>query len=98
MVCPLDDEIEYATIVSRSHPMHPQSPALTIGGTMLKEFDDLMISLVKFNSKKTFEKHLHSVSTAAFQRLDILRKSWRVFSDRLLLGRCLRDFFLPVLE
>ena len=30
-------------IVSRSCTMHPQSPALTIGGTVLKESDDLVI-------------------------------------------------------
>ena len=30
-------------IVSRSHTMHPQSPPLTIGGTVLKESDDLVI-------------------------------------------------------
>ena len=46
----------------------------------------------------TFEKHLCSVSIAASQRLGILRKSWRVFHDRSLLGRCFRGFVLPVLE
>ena len=30
-------------IVSRPRTMHPQSPALTIGGTVLKESDDLVI-------------------------------------------------------
>ena len=35
---------------------------------------------------------------AASLRLDILRKSWRVFHDRLLLGRCFPGFTLPVLE
>ena len=30
-------------IVSRSRTMHPQSPRLTIGGTVLKESDDLVI-------------------------------------------------------
>ena len=30
-------------IVSRSHTMHPQSPPLSIGGTVLKESDDLVI-------------------------------------------------------
>ena len=30
-------------IVSRSRTMHPQSPALTIGGTVPKESDDLVI-------------------------------------------------------
>ena len=46
----------------------------------------------------SFEKHLCSVSRAASQRLDILRKSLRVFHDRSLLGRCFRGFVLPVLE
>ena len=85
-------------IVSRSHTMHPQSPSLTIGGTVLKESNDLVILGVTFNSKMTFEKHLRSVSRAASQRLGILRKSWRVFHDRSLLGRCFQGFVLPVLE
>ena len=60
--------------VSRSRKMHPQSPPLTIGGTVLKESDDLV------DSKMTFEKHLRSVSRAASQRLGILRQSLRVFN------------------
>ena len=59
--------------------MHPQSPALAIGGTVLKESDDLVILGETFDSKMTFEKHLRSVSRAASQRLGILRKSWQVF-------------------
>ena len=51
-----------------------------------------------FDFKITFEKHLRSVSRAFSQRLGILRKSWRVFHDRSLLGRCFRGFVLPVLE
>ena len=52
---------------------------------MLKESDDLVILGVTFDFKTTFEKHLRSVSRAASQRLGILRKSWQVFHDRLLL-------------
>ena len=78
--------------------MHPQSPPLTIGRTVLKEPDDLVILGVTFEPKLSFEKHLRSVSRAASQRLGILRKSWRVFHDRSLLGRCLHGFVLPVLE
>ena len=78
--------------------MHPQSPALTIGRTVLKESDDLVILGVTFASKMIFEKHLRSVSRAASQRHGILRKSWQVFHDRSLLGRCFRGFVLPVLE
>ena len=79
--------------------MHrPQLPPLTICGTVLKESDDLVILGVAFNSKTTFEKHLRSVSRAASQRLGTFRKSWRVFHDRSLQGRCFRGFILPVLE
>ena len=46
----------------------------------------------------SFEKHLRSVSIAASQRLCILRKTWRVFHDRSVLGRCFRGFILPVLD
>ena len=63
-------------IVSRSRTIHPQSPPLTIGGTVQKESDDLDIFGVAFDSKMTFEKHLRSVSTAASQRLCIMRNSW----------------------
>ena len=85
-------------IVSRSCTMHPQSPALTIGRTVLKESDDLVILGVTFDSKMTFEKHLRSVSRATSQRLGILKKSWQVFHDRLLLGRRFIGFVLPVLK
>ena len=73
-------------IVSRSRTMHPQPPPFTIDGTVLKESVDLDILGVTFDSKLTFEKHLRSVSRAASQRLGILRKSWRLFHDRLLIG------------
>ena len=78
--------------------MNPKSPALTIGGTVLKESDDLVILGVTFDSKMSYEKHLRSVPRAASQRLGILRKSWQVFHDRLFLVRCFRGFVLPVLE
>ena len=64
-------------IVSGSRTMHPQSPPLTIGGTVLKESDDPVILGVTFDSKMTFQKRLRSVSRTASQRLGILRKSWK---------------------
>ena len=42
--------------------MRPQSPALTIGGTVLKESDDIVILGATFDFKMTFAKHLLSVS------------------------------------
>ena len=62
-------------IVARARTMHPKSPPLTIGETMQNGSDDLVILGVPFDSKMTFEKHLHSVSRASSQRLGILRMS-----------------------
>ena len=45
-------------ILQRSLTMHPKSPKLTIGETVLKESDDLVILGVTFHSKLTFEKYL----------------------------------------
>ena len=70
--------------------MHPQSPPLTIGETVLKESDDLVILGVTFDSKMTFEKHLRFVSRAASERLGILRKYWQVFHEKSLLVGCFR--------
>ena len=85
-------------IVSRSRTMHPQSPAFTMGGTVLKDSDVLVTLGVRFDSKMTFEKHLRFIPRVVSQRLGILRKSWQVLHDRLLLGRCFRGFVLPILE
>ena len=80
-----------------THNASPVTP-VNIGGTVLKESDDLVILGVTFDYKKTFEKHLRAVSRAASQRLGILRESWRVFHDRSLLRRCFQGFVLLVLE
>ena len=85
-------------IVSRSRTVHPQSTLLTLDETVLKESAYLMILGVTFDAKMTFEKHLHSVSSAAAQRLGIMRKSCQVFHDRSLLLRSFLSFVLSVLE
>ena len=46
----------------------------------------------------TFEKHLRSVSSAAAQRLCIMRKYWNLFHVRSLLLRSVWSFVLLVLE
>ena len=51
-----------------------------------------------FDAKMTFEKHLRSVSSAAAQKLGIMRKTWPVFYDRSLLLRSFWSFILQVLE
>ena len=48
--------------------MHPQLSPLTIGGTVLKESDGLLILRVTFDSKMTFEKHLRLVFKSSFSK------------------------------
>ena len=85
-------------IVSRSCTVYPQLTQLTLDGTVLKDSADIVILGVTFDAKMTFKKHLRSVSSAAAQRLGIMRKSWQVFHDRSLLLRTFWSFVLPVLE
>ena len=85
-------------IVSMSRTVHPQLTPLTLDGTVLGEFADLVILGVTFDAKMTFENHLCSVSSAAAQRLGIMRKSGQVFHDWSLLVRSFWSFVLPVLE
>ena len=64
-----------AMIVSRSHTMHPQSPALSVRLTVLMKSDDLLILGVTFDSKMTFEKHLRcfqSSFSAAWYHEEVL--------------------------
>ena len=70
-----------------SLPVIPQSPPLTIDGTVMKEFDDIDIFGATFDCKMTFES-IFARYPKQFLRRCILTKFWRVFHDRLLLGRC----------
>ena len=85
-------------IVSRTRTVHPLLTLLTLGETVLKESAHLVIMGITFGAKMTFEKHLCSVSSAAAQRLGIMKQSWQVFRDWSLLLRSLWSFVLPVLE
>ena len=85
-------------IVSRSRTVDPQLTPLTQDGTVLKESADVLILGVTFDAKMIIEKHLCSVSSAAAQRLGIMRKSWQLCHDRSLLLRYFWSFLMPVLE
>ena len=78
---------------------------------LIANFHLLSHSIIKVNpmmyvnfSCKHFEMMCHLyfneqiASLSASQMLGILRKSWQVIHDRLLLGKCFLDFVLPILE
>ena len=59
--------------IFRSCTVHPLL-TMTLDGTVLKESANLVILGVTFGAMMTFEKQLRSVSSAAAQRLGIMRK------------------------
>ena len=79
-------------IVSRYRTVHPQSPALTIGGTVLKE-SDLIILGVTFDSKITFEKHIFAWFQEQLLK-DLVSPGEYSMIDRSLLQRCFHGFVL----
>ena len=85
-------------IISMALTIHPQLTPLTLDGTVLKDSADLVILDVAFDAKMTLEKHLRTDSSAAAQRLGIMRKPFQVFHDRSLLLRSFWSFVLQVLE
>ena len=84
-------------IFSRSRTVYPQTTTLTMDETVLEEHADLVILLPTFDANLTFEKHLRSVSSAATEKLGIMRKSCQVFHYRSLLLRSFRSIVLSVL-
>ena len=56
-------------IVSRSRTVHPLLTPLTLDETVLKDSADLVILVVTFDAKMTFEKHLRSVPVVQLRGL-----------------------------
>ena len=56
-------------IVSRSRTVFPPHPDLLVGSTSLNSCDSFKILGVMFDSKFTFERHIHSISSSVAQRL-----------------------------
>ena len=53
---------------------------------------------VLFDSKFTFEQHLRSISSSIAQKVGLLRKSYKIFGDQMVLLKCFNSFILPCLE
>ena len=92
-------------IQSRSRTKYPESPALTICRTVLKESDDLVILGVAIDSNMTFGNHIALGFQSSFSKAYLA--TWGspgyqsiIYSmiDCFFLRRCFRGFVLPVLE
>ena len=84
-------------IVSRSRTVFLPHPDLLVGSTSLNSCDSSKILGVMLDSKFTFERHIRSISSSGAQKIDLLRKSFRIFGSHVLL-KCFNSFILPCLE
>ena len=85
-------------IVSRSRNVFLPHPDLLVGSTSLNSCNSFRILGVMFDSKFTFERHIHSISSSVAQKVGLLRKSFRIFGNHDVLLKCYNSFILPCLE
>ena len=84
-------------IVSRSRAVFPPHPDHLVGSNSLNSCDFFKILDVMFDSKFTFERHIHSISSSVAQKIGLLRKSFRIFGDHDVLLRCFNHSLFGVL-
>ena len=85
-------------IVSRSRTVYPNHRDLFINNVALTTCGSFKILGVLFDSKFTFEQHVHSISSSVAQKIGLLRKSYKIFGDSSVLRKCFNSFILPCLE
>ena len=85
-------------VISRSRTVAPAFPNLELEGVLIDNVFELRVLGVILDHKLIFESHLRSVAASASQKLGILRKTYKVFSDPALIIKCFWSFLLPVLE
>ena len=85
-------------IVSRSRTVYPNHRDLFINNVVLTTCGSFKILGVQFDSKFTFEQHVHSISSSVAQKIGLLRKSYKIFCDPSVLRKCFNSFILPCLE
>ena len=94
----LNSKKTQSLIISRSRTLDPPHPVLIISDTRLTTNSSIKILGVTLDSKLTFEQHIRSVSASVAQKIGLLRKSFKIFNDPLILKHCFNTFILPVLE
>ena len=85
-------------IVSRSRTVFPPHSDLLVGSTSLNSCDSFKIIGIMFDSKFTFERQIHCISSSVAQKIGPLRKSFRIFGDHDVSLKCFNSFILPCLE
>ena len=94
----LDSYKTKALVVSRSRTVSPPHGDFVLSGVSILASSNLNVLHVKFDSKLTFEGHVHGSVSHVSQRIGILRLVKHIFVDTFVLLRCYFTFVLPILE
>ena len=78
--------------------MSPPHGDLVLSVDSIRASPNLDILGVNFDSKLSFEDHVHSIVSSVSQRIGILRLVKRIFVDTSVILRCYYAFVLPILE
>ena len=85
-------------VISWSRTLALIFPNLVLDGTVIERVTELKVLGVVLDTKVSFEGHIRSMAASASSKLGIMRKELCLFSDPVLVLRCLWSFLLPVLE
>ena len=85
-------------IVSRSRTATPSFHAVIFDSVEIEEVSELVVICVTFDTKLTFENYIRSIVSRSSQKIELLRRAWRVFGSVDVLHRCFSCFVLPLLE
>ena len=78
--------------------VNPPYGDLFLSEVSIRASPNLDILGVKFDSKLTFEDHVHGIVSRVSLRIGILRLMNRIFVGTSVLPRCYFEFVLPILE
>jgi hypothetical protein len=94
----INPEKSKSLLISRSRTALPVYGDLFLQGNIVSDCNVLEVLGVKLDKSLSFEPHIRSLVKYASQRLGILRKSHKLFSDNSVTASCFRCFVLPLLE
>ena len=87
-----------AVIISRSRTVNPLHGDLILSVVSIRASTNLEILGVKFDSKLTFNDHVHGIVFCVSQRIVILRLVKHIFMDTSVLLHFYFAFVFPILE
>lgn len=88
----------HSLIISRSRTDLPSHPPIVVNDSTINNCNTLKLLGVTLDAKLTFEPHLRSVASSVSQKVGLLRKCRKIYSDDAIVRNCFYSFILPFFE